>query len=125
MLKSLEAAQRCAVAADAKKAFEILILDLRKLTTICDYFVICSGSNTTQVGAIAEEIGQDLAKEGTKPSHVEGATGATWVLMDYGDVVVHIFEEQTRAYYRLEGLWGEAPQVALAAGPRMFSGSST
>ena len=124
MLNSLESAQLCAGAADSKKAFEILLLDLRKLTSICDYFVICSGSNSTQVGAIAEEIGGELAKAGVRPSHVEGATGANWVLMDYGDVVVHVFEEQTRTYYSLEKLWGEAPRIALAAGPRTLSGAS-
>jgi ribosome-associated protein len=124
MVNSLDAAQLCARAADSKKAFEILVLDLRQLTTICDYFVICSGSNSTQVGAIAEGFGGDLAKAGVHPSHVEGATGATWVLMDYGDVVVHIFEEQARAYYRLEKLWGEAPRIALAAGPGILSGAS-
>ena len=123
MLNSLEAAQLCAGAADSKKAFEILVLDLSKLTSICDYFVICSGSNSTQVGAIAEGVGQDLAKAGVRPSHVEGATEANWVLMDYGDVVVHIFEEQTRTYYSLEKLWGEAPRIALAAGNRMPSGA--
>jgi ribosome-associated protein len=121
MLNSLESAQLCALAADSKKAFEILILDLSKLTTICDYFVICSGSNSSQVGAIAEAIGRDLAKAGVHPSHVEGATGANWLLMDYGDVVVHIFEEQTRTYYSLEKLWGEAPRIALSAGPRTLS----
>jgi ribosome-associated protein len=125
MLNSLEAALLCAGAADNKKAFEILVLDLRKLTSICDYFVICSGSNSTQVAAIADEIGQVLAKAGVKPSHVEGAAGATWVLMDFGDVVVHVFEEQARAYYRLEGLWGEAPHIALAEGHQTLSGAST
>ncbi len=124
MLNSLEAAQLCARAADGKKAFEILVLDLRKLTTICDYFVICSGSNSTQVGAIVEGIGQELAKAGVHASHVEGATGANWVLMDYGDVVVHVFEEQTRVYYSLEKLWGEAPRMALAAGPGTLAGVS-
>ena len=124
MLNSLEAAQLCAGAADSKKAFEILILDLSKLTSICDYFVICSGSNSTQVGAIAEGIGRDLATAGVHPSHVEGAAGATWVLMDYGDVVVHVFEEQTRAYYSLEKLWGEAPRIALAAAPGTLAGAS-
>jgi ribosome-associated protein len=124
MLNSLEAAQLCAGAADSKKAFEVLVLDLSKLTSICDYFVICSGSNSTQVGAIAEGIGRDLAMAGVHPSHVEGATGANWVLMDYGDVVVHVFEEQTRAYYSLEKLWGEAPRIAVASGPGKLSGAS-
>ena len=111
MLNSLESALLCAEAADNKKAFEILVLDLRKLTTICDFFVICSGGSTTQVDAITDEIGRELAKAGVHPSHVEGATDANWVLMDYGDVVVHIFEEQTRTYYNLEKLWGDAPRL--------------
>ncbi|MCK9420431.1 MAG: ribosome silencing factor [Nitrospirae bacterium] len=124
MLNSSETAQLCAEAADSKKAFEILVLDLSKLTSICDYFVICSGSNSTQVGAIAEGISRDLATVGVHPSHVEGATEANWVLMDYGDVVVHVFEEQTRTYYSLEKLWGEAPRIAPAAGPRKLAGAS-
>jgi ribosome-associated protein len=111
MLNSLDTAHRCAEAADAKKALGIVILDLRKLTYITDYFVICSGSSTTQVSAIADSIGQALAKSGVHPSHVEGQTDSTWVLMDYGDVVVHIFDETTRAYYALEKLWGEASHV--------------
>jgi ribosome-associated protein len=115
MLNSLEAAQLCAEAADNKKAFDILILDLRKLTYITDYFVICSGSSTTQVSAISDWIGQSLAKAGAHPSHVEGAGEANWVLMDYGDVVVHIFDEQTRMYYALEKLWGEAAKVPFIA----------
>jgi ribosome-associated protein len=114
MHESLEAARLCAEAADGKKAFDILVLDLRGLTSIADYFVICSASNTTQVGAISDGIGQELAQAGTRPSHVEGGAGANWVLMDYGDVVVHIFEEQTRIYYSLEKLWGDAPRVPIA-----------
>ncbi len=115
MLNALEATQLCAEAADSKKAFDILILDLRKLTYITDYFVICSGASTTQVSAIADGIGQVLAKAGIHPSHVEGEQEAKWVLMDYGDVVVHIFEEQTRSYYALEKLWSEAGRVPFAA----------
>ena len=79
-----------------QKSIRHLILDLRKLTYITDYFVICSGSNTTQVSAIADWIGQTLAKQEVHPSHVEGQAESSWVLMDYGDVVVHIFDEQTR-----------------------------
>jgi len=110
MLNSLGTARLCADAADSKKAFDIMILDLRGLTSITDYFVICSGSSTTQVRAIADSIGHALAEAGIRPSHVEGEGEATWVLMDYGDVVVHVFEEQTRSYYSLEKLWGEAPR---------------
>ena len=115
MLSALETALLSAEAADAKKAFDVLVLDLRNLTYITDYFVICSGSNVTQVGAVSDWIGQTLAKAGKHPSHIEGEADASWVLMDYGDVVVHIFDEQTRAYYSLERLWGDAPRVPVPA----------
>jgi ribosome-associated protein len=125
MLNSLEAAQLCAEAADDKKAFNILVLDLRGLTYITDYFVICSGSNITQVGAIADNVGEVLAKAGIRPNHVEGESEASWVLMDYGDVVVHVFEEQTRTYYSLEKLWSDAPRIPRAARPRQLQGASS
>ncbi len=116
MLSELETARLAAEAADNKKAFDIMVLDLRALTYITDYFVLCSGSNITQVGAITDGIAQALAQAGRHPSHVEGDAEATWVLMDYGDVVVHVFDEQTRLYYNLERLWGEAPRVPRPAG---------
>jgi ribosome-associated protein len=122
MHNSLESAQRCADAAESKKAIEILILDLRTLSTFCDYFVICSGNTSTQANAIADGIGQDLARTGIHPSHVEGATESHWVLMDYGDVVVHIFEAQARTYYSLEKLWGDVPRIPLAARSMTASG---
>ncbi len=115
MLSALETALLSAEAADAKKAFDILVLDLRGLTFITDYFVICSGGSTTHVGAVADWVHQTLAKDGTHPSHIEGGSEASWVLMDYGDVVVHIFDEQARTYYSLERLWGDAPRVSLPA----------
>jgi len=124
MLNSLEAAQLCAQAADDKKAFDILILDLRGLTYITDYFVICSGGNVTQVGAIADGVGQALARAGIHPSHVEGEIEASWVLMDFGDVVVHIFDEQTRAYYCLEKLWGDAPRMLLTVKSRTLQSTT-
>lgn len=124
MLNSLQTAQLCAQAADSKKAFDILILDLRKLTYITDYFVICSASNANQVSAIADEIGQLLARERVHPSHVEGQAVSSWVLMDYGDVVVHIFDEQTRSYYALERLWGDAARVPVAIMPEGLKNSA-
>ena len=117
MHDSKEIACLCAEGADAKKGFDIKVLDLRSMTTIADYFVICSASNTTQAGAIADGIGETLARIGLHPSHIEGESGATWILMDYGDVVVHIFEEQTRVYYSLDKLWSEAPRVPLSSTP--------
>jgi ribosome-associated protein len=113
MHNSLDTALRCAEAAENKKALDVQVLDLRTLTTIADYFVMCSGTSSTQVRAIADEIGQVLAQAGIRPSHVEGAPEATWVLMDYSDVVVHIFDEQSRTYYSLEKLWGDAPRVPV------------
>ena len=114
MFNSLETAQRCAEAADAKKAFNIVILDLRKLTYITDYFVICSGSSSTHVSAISDGIGQALATNGLHPSHLEGQFEASWILMDYGDVVVHIFDEQTRLHYALDKLWSDAVESSRA-----------
>ncbi len=111
MVNSLEAAKLMAKAADDKKAFDILLLDVRGLTYLADFFLICSGSNANQLGAIADQIMQDLARQGVHTSHIEGQAGSTWVLMDYGDVVVHIFEEQARIYYSLEKLWHDAPRV--------------
>lgn len=118
MLSALETALLSAEAADDKKAFDIMILDLRRLTYITDYFVICSGSNITQVSAISDWIGQTLAKTGVHPSHIEGRPDSSWVLMDYGDVVVHIFDELTRVHYALDKLWGEAAKVPFTGRPR-------
>jgi ribosome-associated protein len=113
MLNALETALLAAKAADGKKAFDLLVLDLRGLTSITDYFVICSASNVTQIGAITDGIGHALASEGIRPSHIEGGPESTWVLMDYGDAVVHIFDEVTRSYYSLERLWGDAPRIPI------------
>jgi len=125
MINSLEAAQLAAEAADNKKAFDILILDLRSLTYITDYFIICSANNSSQVGAIADGIIEALAKAGVHPFHMEGETHASWVLMDYGDIVVHIFNHQTRIYYSLEKLWGDAPRVSPVAPQRVLQGIPT
>ncbi len=118
MHSSLTTALLAAEAADNKKGIDIRVLDLRELTTIADYFVICSGASTTQVGAVAEGIARRLAAEGIHPSHVEGEAESTWVLLDYSDVVVHVFEEETRTYYGLDRLWGDAPRVQTSCAAR-------
>lgn len=115
MVDTIELAHMAADAAGSKKADDVRILDLRSITSIADFFVICSGASTTQVDAIADGIEQALKKGGRHPSHVEGKAESTWILMDYGDVVVHIFEEQTRAFYALERLWNDAPNIPLSA----------
>ncbi len=123
MLSTLKTALLAAEAADSKKSFDILVLDLRGLTSIADYFVICSAGSTTQVDAIADGIDHLLAQEGCKPSHIEGQPSSTWVLMDYGDVVVHIFDEHTRSFFSLERLWGDAPRIPLKLHAPVLKGS--
>ena len=98
-------------AASDKKAADIVLLDISDVTTIADYFVICSGNNTRQIQAIADAIDEDLRKQGARIRHREGTADTGWVLIDFGDVIVHIFGAQEREYYRLERLWSEAKTV--------------
>ena len=111
--KSIEAAVR---AADDKKAADIVVLDLRKAAGFTDYFVICSANNARQIRAISDAIIDALAEHGSKPAHVEGYDRSEWVLVDYFDFVVHIFTPETRMFYGLERLWGNAEHVPVAAG---------
>ncbi len=98
-------------AAEAKKAENILLLDVHGVTTITDYFVICEGSNDRQLNAIRDNILEELAKSGQKPTLKEGTPQSGWLLLDYGYVIVHIFTPERRSYYQLEELWNEAPTV--------------
>ena len=100
-------------AAASKKASDIVVLDLRKAAGFTDYFVICTGQNTRQIRASADAVEDTLGREHVKPAHVEGYKGADWILLDYFDFVVHVFTEQTRAFYELERLWGNASTVDL------------
>ncbi|HEX8949239.1 MAG TPA: ribosome silencing factor [Dissulfurispiraceae bacterium] len=111
-IESKEKAIKAARASSDKKAKDIVILELKKLTVIADYFVVCSGESTTQVKAIVDHVEESLAKHGVKPGRVEGLGNARWVLLDYGDVIVHVFEEETRNYYELEKFWLDAPRTA-------------
>ena len=92
-----------------KKGYDTKILDLRKLTTIADYFVICSADSDIQVKAISDEIEKKLGEKGIKCYHREGDKSLRWVLMDYFDVIAHIFHNEARSFYNLEKLWGDAP----------------
>jgi ribosome-associated protein len=99
-----------------RKALDIVQLDLRGIIGYTDYFVICSGRTDRQVKAIHDAIYQGLKSEhGLLPRRVEGVSQARWILMDYLDVVVHVFTPETREYYRLEQLWGEAPAQVVSA----------
>jgi ribosome-associated protein len=100
------------LAAD-RKALDIVQLDLRGMIGYADYFVICSGRTDRQTRAIHDAIHEGMKARGILPRRVEGLSEARWILMDYLDVVVHVFTPDTREYYRLEQLWGEAPSLAV------------
>jgi ribosome-associated protein len=101
----------CAKAALEKKAFNVTILELKKASSVTDYFLICSGRSDRQVQAIAESIEEKMGEKGVRPLGEEGMREGRWVLMDYDDVVIHIFYDQVRRHYDLEGLWIEAPRI--------------
>jgi len=108
--EALVLARAIVAAASEKKAENIVLLDLRALSTVADYFVICSGGSERQLKAIADGIDEMIGKStGRGPKSVSGASGGGWVLMDYTDVVVHIFLPSQRTYYNLEALWQKAP----------------
>jgi ribosome-associated protein len=102
-------------AAEDKKAMDLVVLDLRKAAGFTDYFLICSGSNPRQIRAIADAVMERLREEGAKPAHVEGYDRSEWVLLDYFDFIVHIFAPETRVFYGLERLWGNADRIEIAA----------
>ena len=104
---ALLAAEVC----DEKKAKEIIVLDVRKITSISDYFIVCSTSNERQARAIAEDLRMRLKDMGKREMGVEGLEDARWVLQDFGDIVLHIFHESQREFYDIEGLWADAKQV--------------
>ncbi|HPM43493.1 MAG TPA: ribosome silencing factor [Candidatus Omnitrophota bacterium] len=99
-----------------KKALDIVLIDMRKMSSVCDYFVIASGTSTTHVGAIADSIEKTMSQEGQRLWHIEGKREASWVLLDLSDVVAHIFLEDTRKFYALEKLWKDAPQMRFRDG---------
>ena len=111
-------------AASDKKALDLVVLDLRPVATFTDYFVITSGTNVRQVQAIADEITERLKREGTRAERIEGYRTAEWVLVDYGDFIVHIFEEKARRFYDLERLWREGVRVSLPANLQAETGGS-
>ena len=102
-------------AAESKKATDIKVLDLTGITSFTDYFVVCTGANSRQIQAISDEIGLQLKDRGDFPISVEGYREAEWVLVDYGDFLVHIFSPRARDYYDLERLWRNAKSVDIPA----------
>ncbi len=104
-------------AAEEKKAYDIKVLNLSEISTVCDYFIICSGRSGQQVKAIAENIQEKLWERGVQPKGREGLREGNWILLDYEDVVVHIFKQEEREFYNLERLWRDAEVVDVSPLP--------
>lgn len=101
----------CARAADEKKAGDIIVMDVKKLTAMTDYFVICDTESTAQIKAVVESVKKALSKEKIEILHREGMINSKWVLVDYGGVVMHVFNKEVRYFYNLERLWGDAKDI--------------
>ncbi len=110
-MDSLEKSRYCAQRASDKKADNIVILELKEVSSLADYFIVCSGTSDRHVQAIATNIEISMKKEGVLPLGIEGMREAKWVLLDYDDVIIHIFQENDRLFYDLEGLWAECPRI--------------
>ena len=115
MLPSRELAEIAVKALDSKKGKEIRLIRIDKITTLAEYFVICTGTSNTQTNALCDAVEKALTEKGEEPLHREGYRGGTWVLLDYGCVVVHVFNDEARKFYSLEHLWADGEEVDLSA----------
>ncbi|MHB8171716.1 MAG: ribosome silencing factor [Thermincolia bacterium] len=111
VIDPIDVAVQAARAAEDKKGLDVLILEITKISVVADYFVLTTGNSSTQVKAIADHVEEKLKEAGIQPLRREGVREGRWILLDYGDVVVHVFQQEDRAYYNLERLWGDAPVV--------------
>ena len=114
-MNSAEIMEIAVKAMDSKKASDIKVLDISGVTTMADYFVICQGNSGIQMKAIAEEVEDKLSEKGVQPMGREGMATAYWILMDYSDVIVHIFSSESRGFYSIENLWSDAPEVDISS----------
>lgn len=115
MLPSRELAEIAVKALDSKKGKEIRLIRIDKITTLAEYFVICTGTSNTQINALCDAVEKELTEKGEEPLHREGYRGGTWVLLDYGCVVVHVFNDEARKFYSIEHLWADGEEVDLSA----------
>ena len=97
---------------DEKKAKDIEVLNVTQLSTLADYFIIASGSSFTQVKGLTDEIDDAFSKAGHEPKHIERDTSSNWILLDYGDIIIHVFYSTARDFYNLTGIWGDAPRYS-------------
>lgn len=112
-METIDAARIAAKCMDDKKAEDIVVLDIRDLTAMADYFVICSVNSAPQMRAVYEEIDEKMSEKGLEPNGREGFDGAYWILMDYGDVIIHIFNKESREFYSIENLWADAQRMSF------------
>jgi ribosome-associated protein len=97
-----------------KKAEDIAAIDIADISTLADYFLLCSGNSTTQVKSLAEELEFKLSQQGIQPHRIEGVQTASWIILDYGEVVIHVFHRETRQFYNLERLWADGKSIDLS-----------
>lgn len=114
MNDSVKMALTAVKALEEKKGSEVTVIDIEKISTIADYFIIAGGSNRNQIQALMDEVEEKLGREGYEPKHVEGRNTSGWVLMDYGDIVIHIFDEENRLFYDLERIWCDGEKVTAS-----------
>jgi ribosome-associated protein len=119
LVESANAARVAALSADDKKGKDVRILDIRSISTVTDYFVICTGTSNTHVRAIADNVEAKLSELGLELHHTEGYQNGRWILLDFVDVVVHVMHKDEREFYNLERLWGDAREIAM---PRSEAG---
>ncbi len=112
-MTSLEIAQEAVRALDSKKALELRLIGIREVSSLADYFVIATGTSNTHTKALADEVEFRLSQAGIEPDHIEGRNGNTWILLDYDNVIVHVFQDKTRDFYDLERLWKDGEQLSL------------
>lgn len=113
LVESAQMVQLAAFAAGEKKAKEIRVLDIRSISSVADYFLLCSGTSTTHVRSIADSVEEMLNKQGLRIHHTEGYQNGKWILLDFGDVVIHVMQQDERSFYNLERLWGDAIEVEI------------
>ena len=113
LLETESAVMIAAHAATDKKASDLVVLDLREVASFTEYFLICTGGSTRQVQAISNSVEEALLKSAKRPLHIEGYSSAEWILLDYGDFIVHVFSQTSRRFYDLERLWRDAPRVEV------------
>ena len=114
-MTELELAKKIVQLIDAKKGEDIKLLDIHEHTTLGDYFIIASGTSTTQVKSLADELEFQLKQEGVAPNRTQGYESATWIVLDYGDVIVHVFLKETRDFYSLEHVWRDGKEISVAS----------